>query len=150
MSIIYDALKKSQKTRAAKSKPTTARVIALKIADKRKHIIITLLILTCLFCIVAAFTISGGSSLRLALISKNSPPPVKLQPVVVKIAAAPRLMLDGVFLSEKEKLAMINHHSYHEGDMINGMQVVSIGFDEVELKNNARSIKLRSALTQLD
>jgi hypothetical protein len=150
LSIIYDALKKSQKTRAAKSRTPTARVIARKLADKRKHVLFTLLILTSLFFIITALTMTGGSSLRLKLISKKAPPPVKVQPVVVKLAAAPRLMLDGVFLSEREKLAMINHHSYHEGDTINGMQVVSIGFDEVELKGNSRSIKLRSALTQLD
>lgn len=143
MSIIYDALKKSQEARAAKIQ-ITRRPRKLKVI-KRKNIIITMLILTTIFTIIAAFTTPGSPALKLPMFGrKNVKPPVQA------IAAAPRLMLEGVFLSDTEKLAMINHRSYHEGDSINGMQVVSIAFDQVKLGNKQRSVVLRTALTQLN
>ncbi|HTM64118.1 MAG TPA: hypothetical protein VL360_06410 [Gammaproteobacteria bacterium] len=143
MSIIYDALKKSQEARAAKIQ-IPRRPRKLKVV-KRKNIIITMLILSTIFTIIAALTTPGSPGLKLPMFGKkNAKPPASA------IAAAPRLMLEGVFLSDTEKLAMINHRSYHEGDSINGMQVVSIAFDQVKLGNKQRSIVLRSALTQLD
>lgn len=145
MSIIYDALKKSQHARTTKARVEAAP----STNNKRKHIIITLLILTCLFAIVAALTLTGGTSLNLPLLSKKAPP-VKVQTAALPVTPAPRLMLEGVFLSDTEKLAMINHHPYHVGDHVNGMQVINIAFDQVTLANQNRSVTLRTALTQFD
>ena len=142
MSIIYDALKKSQHARANKSQIAVAQRPRLT----RKNVIITLLILTSLFVVAATITITNQHAKNAALSQKKVVP---VKPIVA-IAQAPRLMLEGVFLSENEKLAMINHHTYHEGDNVHGMQIVNIAFDQVTLKNNNRLIKLRSVLTQLD
>lgn len=143
MSIIYDALRKSQQARAAKAAPIAVARRLPKI--QRKNIIITLLILTCIFTILAVVTIPGGPSLKLpSLLGHN-----KAQPAAI-VASAPRLMLDGVFLSDTEKMAMINRRSYHEGDSINGMKVISIAFDQVKLRGNSRSVTLTSELTQLN
>lgn len=145
MSIIYDALKKSQQVRSSRK---TRVAVAVKQRITRKNVIIMLLLLTTIFVISATITISGRL-INNAKLSENKPI-AKPRPPVVAIARAPRLMLEGVFLSSTEKLAMINHHTYHEGDTVNGMQVVNIAFDQVTLKNNTHSIQLRSVMTQLD
>lgn len=142
MSIIYDALKKSQQARAAKAPIAVAR----KKRINRKHVMITLLVLTTIFMIAAALSMTGGSSLSLPLLGRQSPP----KSTAVALNAAPRLMLDGVFLSDTEKMAMINRRSYHVGDSVSGMKVVSIAFDQVQLKNQTHSIILRNALTELN
>lgn len=140
MSIIYDALKKSQQARAAKAPITVARRPKIQ----RKNIITTLLILTVIFTILAAF-MPGGPSLKMpSLIGQN-----KTQAPII-VASAPRLMLDGVFLSDTEKLAMINRRSYHEGDSVSGMKVISIAFDQVQLRGKSHSVTLRNTLTQLN
>lgn len=142
MSIIYDALRKSQQARAAKA-PVVVTARRPKI--QRKNIIITMLILTCIFTILAVVTIPGGPSLKLpSLLGQH-----KAQPAAI-VASAPRLMLDGVFLSDTEKLAMINRRSYHEGDSVSGMKVISIAFDQVTLRGKTHSVTLRNALTQLN
>lgn len=111
----------------------------------RKKMIMVLVIGVALFATTATLLLTGPST-SASILSQNT---VKTLPVPV-IASAPRLMLEGVFLSENERLAMINHHTYHEGDRVNGMQVMSIAFDQVTLQNKSRSLTLRSALTQLD
>lgn len=148
MSIIYDALKKSQQARAEKPALTVSRK-AGSVRMNRKDMILTLLILTCLFATAVIVTMSAESALNLPIIGKKIAG-AKPKPVALRINAAPRLMLDGVFLSDKEKLAMINRRSYHEGDVISGFKVVSIAFDQVRLKDQTRSITLRNALTQLN
>lgn len=143
MSIIYDALKKSQQARAK------LHVKAVRMPrNKRKNMIMMLLILSCIFAIITSLLIPATASLSLPMTSRHSTS--QKQQIMPYIAAKPRLMLEGVFLSDTEKLALINHRAYHEGDYVNGMKIVSIAFDQVELKNKYSSIKLRSALTQLD
>ncbi len=141
MSIIYDALKKSQKARSARA----PSVVSITRHLNRKKMIMVLVIGVALFATTATLLLTGPST-SASILSQNT---VKTLPVPV-IASAPRLMLEGVFLSENERLAMINHHTYHEGDRVNGMQVMSIAFDQVTLQNKSRSLTLRSALTQLD
>tara|TARA_R110000868_G_scaffold82247_3_gene232281 strand:- start:1188 stop:1616 length:429 start_codon:yes stop_codon:yes gene_type:complete len=142
LSIIYDALKKSQRARAGK--------VSLKVAhlkqDKRKQVILMLLILTCLFVIVATLTLTNETSFSKQLLGQKKLP-IQHAPRALAIKQ-PTLLLEGVFLSDNERLAMINHQSYHEGDKINGMQIVSIAFDQVTLQNKKRSMILRSNLTQ--
>ena len=146
MSIIYDALKKSQKARAKSQRITVMRMPG----NRRTQIIATLLLLTGLFVMAVAIKlIATTTKPELA----QNIQPVKLPaalPAAVEAASAPRLLLEGVFVSEREKLAMINHHAYHEGDLLNGMQVINISFEQVTLKGKSRSLTLRSDLTQFD
>ena len=147
MSIIYDALKKSQKARAS----NVSRIRVARIPkNRRAQMIAVLLLLTSLFIIVATIKLSAQQPKTIIMQSARAiklPTPIKTAAASV---AAPRVLLDGVFLSDKEKLAMINHRAYHEGDLINGMQIVNIAFDEVTLKNSARSLTLHSTITQFD
>jgi len=146
LSIIYDALKKSQKARAKSQRITVMRMPG----NRRTQIIATLLLLTGLFVMAVAIKlIATTTKPELA----QNIQPVKLPaalPAAVEAASAPRLLLEGVFVSEREKLAMINHHAYHEGDLLNGMQVINISFEQVTLKGKSRSLTLRSDLTQFD
>jgi hypothetical protein len=146
LSIIYDALKKSQQARAS-GKVRVATAVKQRMT--RKNVMIILLLLTSIFVITATISITGQLT-KTKKLSENKVIPKPKPPAPVAIASAPRLMLEGVFLSENEKLALINHHAYHEGDTVNGMQVINIAFDKVTLKNNTHSIQLRSVMTQLD
>ncbi len=152
MSIIYEALKKSQKTRAAKksmpniSMPKISRLRLPKLS--RKEMILIALIFSAFFItyfMIKTQTPPGAN----AMFSVNQLV-IKPSPVVIQQAAMTRLKLEGVFLSENERLAMINHRTYHEGDNVNGMKIVSIAFDRVTLQSKARSMVLRSNVTDVD
>ena len=151
MSIIYDALKKSQKIRAA-SKPKIA--VAKRPTNTKQNVLLTLLILTCIFTIIMAATMPSGKLMPSLTLSKHS---AKTHPTVMpkKVIAAkepvfivPKMRLDGVFLSSTEKLAMIDNKSYHLGDEVKGMQLVSISLDKVKLKHKKQVVTLRNELVQ--
>ncbi len=154
MSIIYDALKKSQKARATQSTrirkqlrmPRLPRITVMKV--DRKNLIMVLLILTSLFIMAMMLTMQeppGANRLfaQQQFVKKRVLAKAKLTP-------SPRLMLEGVFLSDNEQLAMINHHTYHVGDKVNDMQVVNIALDEVTLQDKKHSVVLRNTITALD
>lgn len=153
MSIIYEALKKSQKTRAAKKSMPKIRLPEmprLRMPQlKRKEVILLALIFSAFFIMIYMMkttTPPGANS----LFSINEPA-MKASPVAAaQQRAIARLKLEGVFLSENERLAMINHRTYHEGDNINGMMVTSIALDRVTLQNKSRSMVLRSNVTDID
>lgn len=152
MSIIYEALKKSQKTRAAKKSmpkinmPKISRIAIRKF--NRKEVILIAMIFSALF--MTLFMMSAKTPPGANTMFSINQPVFKASPVVAQQAAVTRLKLEGVFLSDNERLAMINHRTYHEGDNINGMQIISIAFDRVTLQNKARSMVLRSNVTDID
>ncbi len=41
----------------------------------------------------------------------------------------------GVFLADNDKIALINHHYYHLGDNLDGMQIVQIDLNDVTVRN---------------
>lgn len=136
LSIIYDALKKSQNKRT-QNKPKV-KVARRSFKLSRMQLII-LLTGTCLFLIAAAINMTDNTTLNLRM-AKNKP--------VIKTTPIPKLKLDGVFLSDSETLAMINKHSYHIGDALHGMKVVNITLDTVTLQNAQKSIVLRNDISQ--
>jgi hypothetical protein len=166
LSIIYDALKKSQKARATQSPqprrqlrmpnipnmprmpriPRIPRISVMKV--NRKNMILMLLILTSLFIMAMMLTVQDPPGASHLFAQEQF---VK-KPLLAKASttSSPRLMLEGVFLSDNEQLAMINHHSYHVGDKVNGMQVVNIALDEVTLQDKKHSVVLRNTITALD
>lgn len=151
MSIIYDALKKSQKIRSDK-KP---KVIAARRDNLiRQNIVIMLLILTCLFTILMAATMPGNQFMRGMTLSKHDAKqkPINIDKNVLArkepVFIIPKMRLDGVFLSNSEKLAMIDNKSYHIGDDVKGMQLVSITFDKVKLRHKKQELTLRNELAQ--
>jgi hypothetical protein len=51
--------------------------------------------------------------------------------------------LNGVFVSEEEKIAMVNNRFFNIGDSIDGMKVVSIEPDKIKLQNKNNILELR-------
>jgi hypothetical protein len=60
-------------------------------------------------------------------------------------AAPGGLSLTGVMLAGQNSVAIINNHSYQLGDMINGMKVIGIEINKVQLLNGQQIVVLRSA-----
>lgn len=145
MSIIYDALRKSQRARLLRKSHIVARVFQ----PNRKQVALTLLLLSGLTLLVVLFMLATSSPVKLAEEKAPVPKPI-INPKTVTAFKAPRLILDGVFLSDKEQLAMINRHTYHIGDKLYGMQVASISFEKVILKGKSHSIVLQNSLAQIE
>jgi hypothetical protein len=61
-----------------------------------------------------------------------------------KKVAPDELSLNGVFFSQDEGFAIINGEVVSEGETVGKAKVVRIGFDEVELENEGKTIKLSS------
>ena len=59
-----------------------------------------------------------------------------------KAPAAPILTLNGVFFSDDGGYALINNRIVREGDTIEGIKIVRISSEEVELDNNGTPLKL--------
>lgn len=155
MSIIYEALKKSQKIRSAsKPEPKVKAIPAKRHGNARNHLIITLLFLTCLFTIYMAATMPHGKLLPSLSMTKKTinhdaaaatkRALAKREPVFI----IPKLRLDGVFLSNREKMAMIDNKAYHLGDEVKGMKLVSITLDKVKLKHKKQTLTLRNTWAQ--
>jgi len=61
-----------------------------------------------------------------------------------KKASGGQLYLSGVFFSQDEGFAIINDEVVAEGDVVGKARVVRIGFNEVELESEGKTIKLSS------
>lgn len=131
MSIIYDALQKTQQTR--KQEILTAPIAKTSRLKLKKLVYLS-------------------ASLLLALIFLQIYHHTQLNPLPIRqigqqkpVAAAPtrtKLVLDGVYISESTKLAMINHHMYHIGEQIEGMQIVSINHQSIHLRKGNEIVLL--------
>lgn len=53
-------------------------------------------------------------------------------------------VLNGVFVSEEEKVAMVNNRFFSIGDTIDGMKLISIELDKIKLQDNKGIIELRA------
>lgn len=63
--------------------------------------------------------------------------------------AKTKIAFEGVFLSDNAKIALINKQSLHVGDVIDGMRVVAINQDTVDLQNANGTIELKAGATYL-
>lgn len=173
MSIIYEALKKVEKS-TAPQKTDTERSRRLK---PKIFLLYILLVCAGIFIANIFFNFLAGVS----KVSINSPivkvqqtqttksqapvlswelptpesskkeiplPEVKKAslPVVVdtKRQSEPELTLNGVFFSQEEGYALINNRIVKEGDLVEGAVVKRIALDEVELDFQGSVIKLNS------
>jgi len=67
------------------------------------------------------------------------------QELVVQEPTAPELVLNGVFFSDEGGYALINNRIVKEGDSIEGVKLVKIYADSVEMDNHGSKIKLSSS-----
>lgn len=134
MSIIYNALKKTQENLQAQQNIPPSKF------KTRLPWIDILIVLFIVFLLIKA----GGfyypkmksllsSSTINANQTKNTVPPKENQV---------KLILNGVFISEQEKVALINNQPMHIGDTVQGLKVIAIEPDKVKLKSDTDIIVL--------
>ncbi len=153
MSIIYDALKKIEKSnilRASVDKKGTESKNRLKIyliyfLVACSGIFIGNIFFNFLSAPKGIVTQPAGSSVKEALPQPPEELPLEIAPTVsVDPARKLRelLVLNGIFSSQDEGYALINNQIVKEGDLIEGAKVLRIGLNEVELEFQGSPIKL--------
>lgn len=137
MSIIYSALQKTQQKRESdrvsftENKTSTNRFLFfLKIA---------------FFIVISAVIIIAGYEDIKIWRTHHKPIPIAKKPFAPSTAPLPNLTLNGVFLSNNEKIASINHRFFHLGDVVEDLKITDINLGRVELKNANRFIVLQVA-----
>lgn len=119
MSIIYDALQKTQQTREK------------KIASSLPWVTICLLII--IACLLIVVISAYYPQIKKYFSFQSS---VALPTVRAPATYQGNLVLNGVLLSNQEKIAMINNQAFHVGDTVDGLQVVDIQSTSVKLQND--------------
>jgi hypothetical protein len=78
------------------------------------------------------------------------PPPFITHPVAekppipeIKPLLSTRLTLNGVMISGDEKVALINNQAFHLGDVVDGMRIVAIEFNNIKLQSGNEVFELR-------
>lgn len=136
MSIIYDALQKTQQNRRVQNDdPETAEVVAVSRFDWKDMVLIFLIITLLLTTSTLMFFHHKRFFARPVVAVAPLPAP----PVEIPL---PKLVLNGIFMSDQEQFAMINNHPFHMGDVVEGMKIVDIGNNSVKLQNEHHSIIL--------
>jgi len=166
MSIIYDALKKVEKSNNPDFKVETEKSNKHYSPKTKTYLAYALVVCVGLFIgnIIFGFLTKPAQSLV-----KNRPSVTK-KPIVSRykglaqktLPAAPKVtphtppstsadikkgpeapwVLNGVFFSENEGYALINNQIAKEGDVIDGATVKRISLNEVELEANGSAVKL--------
>lgn len=166
MSIIYDALKKTEQAIDPKAK-TAPEIKTTKAKENKPQIEQYILYaLVVVIGLVAANTIfsffprSNKPSLsQVKSLQQETPKPEPLlvtltEPVTtpgadVKKQTQVSLLLNGVFFSEEEGFALINNRVVKEGDEIEGLIVTRVNLDSVELAaKDGTIIKLSTSQRQ--
>lgn len=68
-------------------------------------------------------------------------------PAPAPVNAKTKVAFEGVFLSDNTRIALINKRSLHVGDEINGMRIVAINQDTVDLQDAKGTIELKAGAT---
>lgn len=129
MSIIYDALNKTQEKLREQTNPPKPKLPRLKPTKSMiKTIIFIILFITIFSSIIIYFYHHHFSKHPVSITA--SPPSA-----MASYHNAKSYELSGVFLSNRNKVAIINHAYYHIGDRLDGMKVVGMNINEVQLKD---------------
>jgi hypothetical protein len=157
MSIIYDALKKVEK----KVHPAQNETQGISVEKKRNPALTSYVVPV----LIACFLIVAVGILFTTMRQKPQAPlaaPLKVSPQVSLPAAAPvvtqtplpqteassqpsqppQLTLNGIFFSQDGGYALINNEIVREGDVVQGVTVLRILADEVDLDYNGSPFKL--------
>jgi len=151
MSIIYDALKKVEKSNSVTPKTEDKKSVS-SAGPKIKTYLLYILVV-CLGAVIANMFLGVFTKpVKVVKVNKTAalpvlPPavpaaPKVLPPVVLpsppaepqKQAEFPPLVLNGVFFSQAEGYALINNRIVKEGDTVDGALVKRIRLEEVELE----------------
>ena len=146
MSIIYDALKKVERST---NKDIITEVNKERSASKlTSYLLYALVICAGIFAANMMFGMFSPpvASPKTAKIAKpaaketSSPVPPKATPPVIVEAKIepmiPTLVLNGVFFSKNEGYALINNKVVKQGDSVEGIKVRKVNLDDVELETS--------------
>jgi type II secretory pathway component PulC len=160
VSIIYEALQKTQVEDELQNSPSSQAEMT---KDDWIDVGISLIIAFLLAMIMIAHYPPHSKSKEILESKKNSKevsildvPDETVKPVVQPTSdskmmgvpfdeAAYKLnhVLNGVFVSEEEKIAMVNNRFFNIGDNIDGMKVVSIEPDKIKLQHENGIVELK-------
>ena len=152
MSIIYDALKKVEKTNGQNSQERNGNRSNNK---PRPALIIIFIILLIIFGVNLINNLSKRPKAKPAVPSVQMAEPAKeLLPPVLEVkpetlnkptqAQEPDLNLNGIFFEKKKGYALINNQILSVKDTIEGATVKEIGLNKVVLEFEGREITLNS------
>jgi hypothetical protein len=154
VSIIYDALQKTQRNRANNRDSLNIKRREAWIDLSIVGIIAVLLIMVTaayLPRVIKHFKSSAHPVVQAAAatVVTDADKVISVTPEQEFTAVAGKngnLVLNGVLLSTDDKLAMINNRSFHQGDIIDGMRIIDIELNKVKLQDGERILVLRSAV----
>jgi hypothetical protein len=153
VSIIYEALQKTQNNRSIEPKAKLKNSFRhVKWFDMGMLMIIILLFTIVLYAyfpyLKKAFTHTQAkpnlAKTVPAMTKKNVAS--KTTPTLFATGKSGNIILNGVFLSDQDNFAMINNQALHVGDIIEGMTITKIEFDKVQLHDEKMNLILRSAV----
>lgn len=161
MSIIYEALQKTQVDDELQNIPSSQDEMT---RDDWIDVGISLIIAFLLAIIMIAHYPETNSKSKNMLVSKKNSKEIPILEVpdetvktVVKPASDPKVIgvpfdeaayklnhtLNDVFVSDEEKIAMVNNRFFNIGDSIDGMKVVSIEPDKIKLQHESGIVELK-------
>jgi hypothetical protein len=123
VSIIYDALKKTQ----------NKRDVAIQGTHRSKRTLgkgVGVIIISSLF--ISLFIYSP------VIIKK-----FKSKPLSIVSAKIPPLALNGVFISPKSRLVEINQQFFQVGEVVNGMKILSISYNKITFRKGDKLLELQ-------
>lgn len=134
MSIIYEALKKTQDNRQTLQKPIKEVVIP---RSNRMKIILLIMFagLVTAFFAYQHFTGTDMQSQYKHVMAKKK--------ISVALNTQENIKVNGTFFANKIKMAMINHQMYHVGDTINDMKIIGIETDNVKFRTDQGDVSMR-------
>lgn len=137
MSIIYNALQKTQKNREKKhSSPSSHRGIVR--SDWISRFLMMVIAVLAVIAIIAYYPRVKEHLVAMAETNVHS------EQMKLEDAFRHKHTLNGVFVSDNNKVAMINGQYYHVGDEMEGMLLYHICDRDVRLRNDKLNITLEA------
>ncbi len=138
MSIIYDALQKTQRNRSG-NKDINLDHINRKIRFLDRGLLIAIILLL----VMVGYAYHPLLTMHLHV--TKTKPVVIAAPQTVEAAAPPNMVLNGVLMSDNNQTALINNQFYHIGDSVNGMKIINIELNNVKLQQGNQVVILRTS-----
>jgi hypothetical protein len=144
VSIIYNALQKTQKTLS--QQPNLPR--------ERKWIDFLLFLIIAILTFVVFFAyypkiqnyFHKPAVVKKKVVAVVAPPvaPAPKPLVPTEMDYHGKLVLNGIFLSQTEKMALINNKPMHVGDVVEGKKIIDIDYNKVKLQDQSNILILRT------
>jgi hypothetical protein len=136
VSIINEALRKTQEQRK------NIKPLFYQPRVKLKRQMVTL------FAIAGMLTVAGMLVMKMSNHPSPSAKSASSKSLTLKtqheMPNKMKIALDGVFVSDRTKIAYLNNQALQLGDTINGMKIVEINLDTIKLRNEDNIYELRT------